>query len=291
MGGISWRHHPHPIFRGDHFRRLAVENEGERHVSYAPPADHPISLEQARALLAGDLGSFYRDILRACCAPIYWFDLEDAQARILNSGTVTFVQTPERVIGITAAHVVRGYLNDRETHRVCLQVMDAVVDQIDIIAISDENDIATIVIKNPLFDTIGKNIEPLTCWPPKVPQEGYGIMLAGYPGIDRVVPTHLEVNWGLFTAIGVSRRVTERQITWVVERDHAIQTDVMPSLPAHHLLGGISGGPLIAFFETANYLSYYVIAAIVSQSHEGLENVVAKRADCIRADGSIEMRA
>lgn len=268
--------------------KLAVEIHNECHGPRAHQTDHPITLEQARTLLAGDLGNFYRSILRACCAPIYWFDLDDAGARILNSGTLTFVRTSDRLFGITAAHVIRRYLSDLQAQKVCLQIMDTVVEQLNIIAISDEHDIATISIENQLLDTIGKKIEPLTCWPPRAPQEGRGILLAGYPGIDRAVHGYLDVNWGLFTAFGVSRRVSERQLTWVVERDHAFQSDVMPSLPPHHPLGGISGGPLIAFFETANYLSYYVIAAIVSQAHEGLEIVVAKRADCIRADGSIE---
>jgi hypothetical protein len=262
----------------------------ERHEARASQADHPISLEQARTLLAGALGNFYRAILRACCAPIYWFDLEDTQARILNNCTLTFVQTPDRLIGITAAHVIRGYLSDYNTHKIALQVFDALVEYLDIIDISDENDIATISVDNELLDKIGKEIVPLTCWPPREPQEGRGIMLAGYPGVDRIVPEHLEVDWGLFTALGVARRVTETQITWLVERDHVVKADVIPTLPPHRTLGGISGGPLIAFFETSNFLSYYVIAAIVSQAHEGLEYVVAKRADCIRADGTIERR-
>jgi hypothetical protein len=254
------------------------------------PEAHPIPYEQAQFLLAGDLGDVYRSILQGCCAPIFWFDPNDTHARILNSGTLTFVHTPDRLFAITAAHVMRGYLTDLQTKKTRLQVMNAIIVDPEIIAICDDNDIATIAVNNELIESIGKEIRPLTSWPPRPPREDRGIMLAGYPGVDRIVPEHLSVDWGLFTALGVARRVTERQLTWVVERDHIVQASTNSILPPNHPLGGISGGPLIAFIETANHLSHYVLAAIVSQAHDGLENVVAKRADCIRANGTIDTR-
>jgi hypothetical protein len=72
-------------------------------------------------------------------------------------------------------------------------------------------------------------------------------MLAGYPAVDRHQPKPMEVNWGLFTAIGLARRVIGEQITWVPERD---QDCVISDLPPNHRLGGTSGGPLIAWFES-----------------------------------------
>lgn len=37
--------------------------------------EHPISLNKAKELLAGDLGDVYRRILADSCVPIYWFNL------------------------------------------------------------------------------------------------------------------------------------------------------------------------------------------------------------------------
>jgi hypothetical protein len=248
------------------------------------PAGHPLSIEKAKELMAGDLGEMYRAILRGCCAPIYWHQRTKTSAEILNSGTLTLVQTPKRLMGITAAHVVRAYQKDHTAAAspVHLQVMNAWLN-LEVIAISDHLDLATLVIDEKLLGRIGKEIVPLSTWPPRLPQEGRGIMLAGYPAADRLQPKPMEVNWGLFTALCIARRVIGEQITWVAERDQGIETD----LPPNHKLGGISGGPLIGWFESASHLTQYVLSGIISQAHRELENVVARRADFVADDGSI----
>jgi hypothetical protein len=107
-------------------------------------------------------------------------------------------------------------------------------------------------------------------------------MLAGYPGRNRIQEKPFEVEWGLFTALGIARRVTNIQITWRVERDWGCG-----DLPVNYPLGGISGGPLIGWFETPNHLTEYVFCGIVSEANSELENVVCTRADYIGDDGSI----
>jgi len=68
----------------------------------------------------------------------------------------------------------------------------------------------------------------------------------------------------------------------------------LPRRSAFCLLAGvgcISGGPLIGWFETKHHVTHYCLSGIVSQSHAGLENVVAKRADFVQADGRIREAA
>lgn len=50
-----------------------------------------------------------------------------ADLSILNNGTVTFVRTPERLLGVTAGHVLQGYLDDAAREQVTLQLFDAVI--------------------------------------------------------------------------------------------------------------------------------------------------------------------
>ena len=71
-------------------------------------AEHPISLDKAKELLAGDLGEVYRRILADCCVPIYWFRLDTRDFDIAHNGTLTIVQTPKKFLGITAAHKLTG---------------------------------------------------------------------------------------------------------------------------------------------------------------------------------------
>ena len=75
---------------------------------------------------------------------------------------------------------------------------------------------------------IGKEVEPLSTWPPRLPQEGRGILLAGYPAVDRLQPKPMELSWGLFTALCIARNTIRDQITWVAERSSDIKTDLPP---------------------------------------------------------------
>lgn len=257
--------------------------------NWFPPEGHPISIEKAKELIAGDLGDVYRRILRDCCVPIYWFRLNKDNPTILHNGTVTLLKTPKKLLGVTAAHVLRGYENDRQNQKVRLQLMSEVVDDLleRVIAISDTLDIATLDFDESLIKKIGKEVSPLNSWPPQPPHEGKGIMLAGYPGIDRLTIRKLEANFGLFTAIGVARVVSDEQIAWAVDREFFVNSQKVKPLPPNYDLGGISGGPLISWFETPNYISYYKLSGIISQANKTLENVVAKRADYINDDGTI----
>ncbi|MGE0851983.1 MAG: hypothetical protein AB7O44_20590 [Hyphomicrobiaceae bacterium] len=249
------------------------------------PDGHPLTVERAKELLAGDLGNEYRAILSRCCAPIYWHQRKDGAAQILNSGTMTFLQTPKRLVGVTAAHVVLGYQQEHANAAspLHLQIMNAFLN-LEVIGLSKALDIATVAMDDTTLGRIGKEIVPLSTWPPQPPQEGRGIMLAGYPGVDRLQPGSMEVNWGLFTALGIARRVIGEQITWVPERQH---DGVITDLPPKHRLGGISGGPLIGWFESASHLVHYALSGVISQAHPELENVIARRADFIQEDGTI----
>lgn len=254
---------------------------------WQPSENHPITIEQAKILLAGDLGNVYRDILKKSCAPIFWFDRDNEDEGVLHNGTLTIVETPQLVIGVTAAHVVRTYEHNSREIRVRLQFMNTVVDELEIIAISDRLDLATIAVDADLLGRLGKDIVPLNSWPPQAPREGLGIMLAGYPGIDRLEPKPLEIDFGLFTALGIARRVTDEQITWIPEQDFYVDHPDITQLPEGHDLGGISGGPLIGLFETENHVAHYCLSGVISQVHPKFGNVVAKRADFIQDDGSI----
>lgn len=259
--------------------------------NWRPPEDHPISVEKAKELLSGDLGEVYREILRGCVIPIYWFPLNKKNQSILHNGTVTLLETPKRIVGITAWHVLESYNNDRRVKKVRLQLMSQVVDDLLERKIDHSNrlDIATFDIDDRLIRNLGKEVSPLRGWPPQPPQEGRAIMLAGYPGIDRKEPTNFKVNFGLFTALGVARVVSDEKITWSVDGEFFINNQKVKQLPPNYDLGGISGGPIISWFETSNYISYYKLSGIITQANQTLENVISKRADFINDDGTITL--
>ncbi len=153
---------------------------------------------------------------------------------------------------------------------------------------SEALDLATVVTTPELVASVGKEVVPVPmARPDDAPQEGRGIMLCGYPGQDRKELPSLNVEWELFTALGVARRVNANQITWVPDREHNVPTDDMQTPPPNKDLGGISGGPLIAWYEKAGGMTYYSFAGVVVEASAALENVVAIRAEFIRPDGTI----
>lgn len=253
------------------------------------PPDHPISLERARQLMGGDRGKEYRSILNKCVAPLYWHGpCWDYERRICSSGTLTFVRTSERVFGVTAAHVLRDYRRVKSEPGVRCQLLDELFEP-EVIDQSKDLDLATVAITPEVVAGIGKEVVPVPlARPGDTPQEGRGIMLCGYPGQDRDEQPGLNVVWGLFTVLGVARRVNAKQITWVPDPKHNVPTEDVQIPPPNKELGGISGGPLIARYGKAGGMRpYYSLAGVVVEASAALENVVAIRAEFIRPDGTI----
>jgi hypothetical protein len=253
-----------------------------------PPTGHPASPEEIERLTP-ELAAASREFVMQCCRPIYWYKLDPLDSKILNNGSITLIRTPKILMAVTAAHVVRGIEEDQCVRPIRVQIGDAVIDNLKnrIIAISDRLDLATVELDNSLISRIGRDIYPLQSWPPLVPQEGRGILLAGFPGSTRSIVGPRDVSFGPFMAMGIARIVSDEQITWVVEREFLIDDPVVKTMPPNHDLGGISGGPLIGIFETDNHFYHFRWCGIISQANASLENVVAKRADCITEDGFI----
>jgi hypothetical protein len=254
---------------------------------YSYPKDHPLSADEAKRLIAGELGWQLRRMIAASCSPLYWYgDDGNGRSRILHNGTVTYVRGNDGIIGITACHVIDEYLARGEG--CLLQIGNAAYD-LDLIDKNRELDIASMVIPEAVIRSVGKDVMAVSL--PRhgdVPQEGRGIMLGGFPGLDRIETGKMQVAWGLFTAIGIARRVNERQITWVPDHEHNMEVEGIPDLPLNKELGGISGGPVIAWFEKAEgLLSYCSLAGIIVQANSDLELVVARRSEFIKSNGKL----
>jgi hypothetical protein len=262
---------------------------------WQPPEGHPISLEKAKELLSGELARRYRDILRKCCAPIFWYRRCWSKLSIVDSGTVTFVRTPTQLLGLTAAHVLRGYRSDATREYAAVRIFDAPVNDLDarIICLPSkgEVDIASFAVDDSLLKATGKEIVPLG-WPPYPPQEGRGILLAGYPGQERVIESD-SVNFGLFTAIVIAKTVSEKQITWLIEPEWQLETAEIPAPPPGYNLGGASGGPLITLLETDHHVTSYTLGGIIAEHPDydqgdfSIERVIATRADLVTSSGQI----
>ena len=109
-------------------------------------------------------------------------------------------------------------------------------------------------------------------------------MPSGCPAIERATEMN-RVTFGLFTAIGVARRVTDMRITWLIEPEAQLPNAKIPPPPKRHGLSGVGGGPLISWFESDSHIATYALPGIViehpdyEQNAFNVERVVALRAD------------
>jgi hypothetical protein len=107
-----------------------------------------------------------------------------------------------------------------------------------------------------------------------------------HPGIYR----HASTGAGLADGrVGVS----DRQITWLIDPEEQVQGAAVPPPPPMYGLGGISGGPLITWIESENYVTSYALGGIISEHPDysendfSIERVVACRADLITTTGRV----
>jgi hypothetical protein len=173
--------------------------------------------------------------------------------------------------------------------------MNEVVDDLDkrLVDLSDDLDLATFALDEALVSRLHRT--PLGVWPPRPPQEGRRIMISGFPAIERIESKAFEVNFGLFTALGVARTVTEKQITWLLEPEFQLAKARVPAPPPEYELGGISGGPLVSWFESPKFVCHHCLSGIVIEhpDYRGnkdippIERIIAIRADAIAESGKI----
>lgn len=254
------------------------------------PEGHPVSVDRAKELMRGDLGRYHYEILARICSPLYWhFPDDKGVRRISANGTLSYVQSEERVFGVTAAHVVNGYLKEEAEPGCVLQLGNAVLSA-DVIDIDEKLDLATLRLCEATLAAVGKEIMPVSlCRSGDIPQEGRGIMMCGYIGEERRQRNRRQVDWGMLGVVGVARRVSDEQITWIPDHENHVSVPGVPQLTRNKDLGGISGGPLIAWFERPKtYLSYFSLAGVIKEANAELEYVVASRSHFIRADGKID---
>jgi hypothetical protein len=66
------------------------------------PIDDQLSVEEAKAIMAGGLGEFELRLVTSFCVPLAWREYDDHGAIVPRNGTAFFLNTGARVIGVTA---------------------------------------------------------------------------------------------------------------------------------------------------------------------------------------------
>ena len=259
----------------------------------------PAWLIQARAIME-TIGPVERQLVGDFTAALYWVQPVQGSGVRAHNGSIFFIDTRVRVLGVTAAHVIRGYENARKIGAGPLlygpgTVLDLSTRLIDL---DDQIDIATLAFTEADVRASGHIVfggaDPL--WPPRPPDQDKGIYFAGFPGDGTVWLDPVSISFGMLRGSGVASSVSERDISMLTEREYwmPVRGEDLPT--PNFDFRGMSGGPMVTVVESGGIRSWRLAGVLYEgpnpaqdmHSIEGLEIIKARRADFILSDGRLD---
>jgi len=208
---------------------------------------------------------------------------------IITNGTVSFIQTPERKILLTNAHVWNGFLDEKantpNAEFVLLGKGEAIgITDATLIAIDEGRDIAVLTCDRPEeVAKIGKSFYAPKVWPPAPPAEGEDMVFVGFPGMHRSEEGNtITVVHSLFAprVIGIGDRLIRLEFTNSDKVVEQFKEGLKPFGP----LGGVSGSALYRFLSGT---TKFDLSGVVFGAGDNLACIMAARLDCLNGDGSL----
>lgn len=228
-------------------------------------------------------------LAQVTCAPFWWSvrTEKDTTARILHNGTICYVATGTRRIGVTAHHVYQEYRNDLQRDGAkaieCQFGSSTIYPEKHVIAESTKWDLATFDIPEVFVGASGRNPKahhhPLQ-WPPPRARVSEIVFYGGFPGVlreEKGAVAELPFQW----VAGRVSDVTEQNI--VLEPNFESiqwQGDETNDDP-----GGWSGGPVFRSIEDGP-IARLELVGFIYEFPLG-RAVLARHADVVLADGRL----
>lgn len=225
-------------------------------------------------------------------APFWWhedYDVDEIREnpRPLTraNGTICFVDTGERTLGVTNDHVYQSFLDaiGADPSLIC-QIGGATFDpQGRLVDRDQELDLATFDVSEVLANASLSHIHRAPTWPPHEAQQGTLVIFGGWPGnLREERPGEL----GAFFASFITRldESSDERVAAVLNMQEGIPTGdlVLPTSPD---LGGASGGPVFEIREKPRVS--LTLVAFIYEYHRSYEIVFARHASFVNADGTL----
>ena len=230
------------------------------------------------------------ELLRRSTPMLCWHALPwTNHERIWQGGSAFLIRTPARILGVTARHVVEGYINlKRSSRKIEAQLGGLRFDLEErVISQGKKVDIATFCIEESDLRTVG--YFPLEgAWPPTAPQPSGLVVFAGWPGHERVITPRLAAG-GMWTGFG-NAGLSSHQITIVIDHSQGLLSPIpgVPTPPPNFDVGGISGGPVMAIsLEFTGMSVDWKLSGVLHEGRPEYDQVMAELADIIQDDGRV----
>lgn len=225
-------------------------------------------------------------------APFWWHeDFEPDELRenprplTRANGTICFVDTGERILGVTNEHVFQGFVKAISTDpSIICQIGAASFDPRRHLIDCDRTlDLATFNVSEVLVNSSLSHIHRASMWPPSQAQAGTLVILGGWPGNLRDERIgQLDAYFASFIT-RLDQSSSER-IAAALNLAEGIPSGALV-LPESPDLGGASGGPVFEIREQP--VVSLTLVGFVYEYHRSYEIVFARHASFINADGTL----
>lgn len=181
------------------------------------------------ALLKGDFGNALLKNMMNYVTSLAWGDYKDGNYKIHNSGTAFFLNLGAATFFVTAAHVYEGYVEAKlkdPNLRCFLGSMEVDLKARCIGCLGSKRlDIATFSIELEEVEKLNKHVcYGAASWPPEKVSEGAGILIGGFPGLEREQVDAQEYSFGLYAALTPVSSSSDRHFGCVLDRAGWIDT-------------------------------------------------------------------
>jgi hypothetical protein len=234
----------------------------------------------------------YLKIATGYSIPIFW---ESNNTSINSNGTTFILDTGERKFVVTAAHVYRSYIEEKQTGNASNCQLANVPFELEdrLISVSHSTDIAT-------FEISEKEIESLNftvlrgsnaTWPPPRPEENNMVVVSGFPGIERIQTEQDAYNFGYYCFNTPVNSISEKHFGCSFDRSYWRDAIGKGLPPENYDMGGISGAPAIALIKSKDEIVTWRLAGVVYEAtaSETLGEIMfVHHADLIEPDGTIK---
>lgn len=234
-----------------------------------------------------------REFAMARCVPFLWSTQEAGQPpRLLHNGTICYVDTGQRQIGITNNHVYQQYIEDLAnfTNIEAQFNGNTIKPETRLIDRNEELDLATLDVPVIFVSSSTRRLmhHKPGGWPPPPVTSGDLVLYGGYPGdLKEISPGQAEFPFQSFiwrptdiTDANIVLHVDFPNLFWPEHEEEKI----------NEKLGGISGGPVFRIIEhlaQPEKRIYYELVGIVYEIHERWEVVRARHIRHVLADGTL----
>ena len=227
------------------------------------------------------------------CVPFLWSTRQSGEpARVLHNGTICYVDTGQRKIGITNNHVYQQYMDDlarfpdveAQFNGNTIRPETRLIDQ------NKELDLATLDVPAVFVSSSTRNLahHKPAGWPPSAVKTGDLVLYGGYPGeLKDFSPGQVEFPFQSFmwrptgiTDANIVLHVDFPNLFWPGHGEERINEE----------LGGISGGPVFRIIEHLDQPEKridYELVGIVYEIHESWDVVRARHIRHVRADRTL----